>query len=287
MSVRPVGATEPADARTPESGPKRPDFAILRKYDLRREPFPHMCAAAKKKKTRRKEEGGATAPFSSVLGRFRSVTDGYGLHDAVTFRTVFGAASAVLLIAMTIALLRVVEWRVAASVRPPVAVVAPLAPLPLPEEIDGNFLDQVETCLLPVAATQGYSLRLTSGYRSKEEQDAVFRQGRTQDGHIVTEVAGGRSLHNFGLAVDVVDQRRGYRIDWYRLGRIAAYCGLEQNDEGDQAHFMHRAGLSIEQLAVGYRPPRLQLPCPRMAERAAAGEPLTRQDLADCDAPAF
>lgn len=215
------------------------------------------------------------------------MTDGYGLHDAVTFRTVFALTSATLLIAGTIALLRVAERRAALTAGLPVAVAAPLAPLPLPEAIDANFLDQVEKCLLPVAATQGYSLRLTSGYRTKEAQDEVFRQGRTQDGHIVTEVAGGRSLHNFGLAVDVVDQKRGYRIDWYRLGRIAAYCGLEQNDEGDQAHFMHRAGLSIEQLAVGYRPPMLQLPCARMAERADAGEPLTRQDLADCGAPKF
>jgi hypothetical protein len=167
-----------------------------------------------------------------------------------------------------------------------VAAVEP-APMPLPTEMNANFLEQVEKCLLPVAAVYGYILRVTSGYRTVAEQDLVFRQGRTENGHIITEVAGGRSLHNYGLAVDVVDRWRGYDIDWERLGRIGAWCGLEQNDEGDRAHFTHRAGLSIEQLAVGFRPPPLVLPCALLAERAVAGDRLTKVGLRECGAPEF
>jgi len=198
-----------------------------------------------------------------------------------------GIAAVVALFAGTASFLSLLVARRLASAGVSIAAVADLPPLPLPGEIDANFLGQVERCLLPVAAIHGYALRVTSGYRTVEEQDAVFRQGRAENGHIVTEVAGGRSLHNFGLAVDVVDRWRGYDIDWERLGRIGAYCGLEQNDEGDQAHFTHRAGLSIEQLTAGYRPPELALPCKLMAERAAAGDSLTRQDLRECGAPEF
>jgi len=202
-------------------------------------------------------------------------------------RVFLAAAVVVILFPVVLLCLPLLELRGLTVVSPPVVAIAQLPPAPFPTEIDANFLGQVEECLLPVAAAYGYTLRITSGYRSVEEQDQVFQQGRTENGHIVTEVAGGRSLHNFGLAVDVADRWRGYDVDWERLGRIGAYCGLEQNDEGDQAHFTHRGGLSIEELTFGYRPPPLELPCGLLAERAAVGERLTRQDLKDCGAPAF
>ncbi|MFA6603454.1 MAG: M15 family metallopeptidase [Patescibacteria group bacterium] len=183
--------------------------------------------------------------------------------------------------------LAVFEWRRLTTVASSVVAAAEPTPLPLPTEMDANFLAQVERCLLPAAAVQGFELRVTSGYRTVAEQNLVFQQGRTENGHIVTEVAGGRSLHNYGLAVDVVDRWRGYDVDWERLGRIAAWCGLEQNDEGDQAHFTHRDGLSIEQLIVGFRPPPLELPCELLAERAATGQSLTKTDLWECGAPEF
>lgn len=41
-----------------------------------------------------------------------------------------------------------------------------------------------------------------SGYRSVEEQNGLFAQGRTKPGKIVTNAKGGQSLHNFGCAVD-------------------------------------------------------------------------------------
>ncbi len=201
-------------------------------------------------------------------------------------RPIIAAAIAVLY-AGTASLLAFAFFRRPEPMPWPVVAVAELPVLPLPEAIDDGFRAQVEKCLLPAAGAYGYDLRVTSGFRTAEEQDAVYRQGRTEDGHIVTEVEGGRSLHNFGLAVDLVDRRRGFRIDWERLGRIAAWCGLEQNDEGDQAHFAHRQGLTIEQLAVGYRPAPLALPCAALDARAADAGPLTRDELRDCGAPAF
>ncbi len=41
-------------------------------------------------------------------------------------------------------------------------------------------------------------------YRTNEEQDALYAQGRTTKGKVVTNARGGQSYHNYGLAVDIV-----------------------------------------------------------------------------------
>ena len=52
-------------------------------------------------------------------------------------------------------------------------------PVPSPTEINQNFLTQVNECFIPVAALYGYTLRITSGFRSISEQEQTFNQGRT------------------------------------------------------------------------------------------------------------
>jgi peptidoglycan L-alanyl-D-glutamate endopeptidase CwlK len=42
----------------------------------------------------------------------------------------------------------------------------------------------------------------TDGYRSIKDQDAVYEQGRTTPGPIVTKARGGYSPHNYGCATD-------------------------------------------------------------------------------------
>jgi peptidoglycan LD-endopeptidase CwlK len=161
------------------------------------------------------------------------------------------------------------------------------SPIPMPTEIDFNFLSQVEKCLIPVADAYGYDLRISSAFRSADEQDQLYQQGRTVDGHIVTDVEPGRSAHNYGLAVDVVDRWKNYDINWDQIGKMAAYCNLEQGDEGDQPHITHRKGLTMDDLRTGKRPPLLLLPCAIMDERAASQKPLTLTDLKNCGAPKF
>ena len=51
-------------------------------------------------------------------------------------------------------------------------------------------------------ADAGHVVILTCTYRSPVEQDALYAQGRTLPGKIVTHAKGGESLHNKGLAVD-------------------------------------------------------------------------------------
>jgi len=156
------------------------------------------------------------------------------------------------------------------------ALHTPPTPPPLPTAIDENFLKQVNECFIPTAAIYGYTLRITAGFRSLEEQALIYNSGRTVDGHIVTWAEPGRSLHNYGFAVDVVDRCSGYDIDFYKLAKIGKYCGLEQVDP---PHFEHRAGLTTDQFAAGMRPGPLELPCKIMDERAKTNKPLTMKDL--------
>jgi peptidoglycan LD-endopeptidase CwlK len=57
--------------------------------------------------------------------------------------------------------------------------------------------------LVQKAAANGIDIRVISGLRSYEEQDALYAQGRTAPGNIVTKARGGFSNHNFGIAFDV------------------------------------------------------------------------------------
>src|SRR3989344_5426289 len=156
--------------------------------------------------------------------------------------------------------------------------------VPMPTALDPSFTEQLINCFIPTAAIYGYTLRTTSGFRSLTDQAEIYNSGRTVDGNIVTWAEPGRSMHNYGFAVDVVDRWRGYDIDFDKLAKIGAYCGLEQVDP---PHFEHRAGLTTSQFSVGTRPPPLTLPCTLMDERAKANQPLTLIDLGNCGAPDF
>ncbi len=51
---------------------------------------------------------------------------------------------------------------------------------------------------------KGVRLRFAYTLRTNEEQDALYAQGRTKPGKIVTNAKGGQSIHNYGLAFDIV-----------------------------------------------------------------------------------
>jgi len=56
---------------------------------------------------------------------------------------------------------------------------------------------------LQLIKTFNKDVRIISGTRTYEEQDALFAQGRTKPGPIVTKAKGGQSNHNFGIAWDI------------------------------------------------------------------------------------
>ena len=51
---------------------------------------------------------------------------------------------------------------------------------------------------------------ITETLRSFEESDALYQQGRTKPGQIVTNAKAGSSYHNYGLALDFVIQEDGH-----------------------------------------------------------------------------
>ena len=56
---------------------------------------------------------------------------------------------------------------------------------------------------LKIALDGNKDVRIISGTRTYEEQDALFAQGRTKLGKIITKARGGESNHNFGIAWDI------------------------------------------------------------------------------------
>lgn len=99
-----------------------------------------------------------------------------------------------------------------------------------------------------------YDIICTQGYRSIAEQNAIYAQGRTKPGKIVTNARGGSSFHNFGVAFDicfVLNKKAFYPPAsdrrWKEVADIAIKLGLEWGDRGykDIPHFQYRAGYSL------------------------------------------
>jgi|SRR5215472_9854901 len=92
--------------------------------------------------------------------------------------------------------------------------------------------------LINQCAANGLELRVTCGLRTVDEQNALFEQGRSLPGEIVTHASGGYSAHNFGYAVDVVPGLTGFpafvpdwkRMDpvWVRILTMASGLGLSE-----------------------------------------------------------
>jgi peptidoglycan LD-endopeptidase CwlK len=126
--------------------------------------------------------------------------------------------------------------------------------------------------LIKRAYTQGIYVLITQGYRSIEEQNELYAQGRTKPGKIVTNARGGYSYHNFGLAFDIVIQNADGSLcwsvadkRWKTVGAIGKSLGLEWGGDWrkfpDYPHFQLTFGLSLADLRAGKRPPQ---PTPKM-----------------------
>jgi len=63
-------------------------------------------------------------------------------------------------------------------------------------------------------AAEGITIRVIQGLRTWGEQDVLYAQGRTIEGHVVTNAKGGESWHNFGLAADVAPFDAMGQPDW-------------------------------------------------------------------------
>ena len=57
--------------------------------------------------------------------------------------------------------------------------------------------------LVQKAAGMGIRIKVLSGFRTYDEQAALYAQGRTTPGKVVTNARPGYSNHNFGIAFDI------------------------------------------------------------------------------------
>lgn len=60
-----------------------------------------------------------------------------------------------------------------------------------------SLIDKIEAGFPP-----NVKIRIVQGLRTKAEQDALYAQGRTKPGSIVTNAKWGQSFHSYGLAID-------------------------------------------------------------------------------------
>lgn len=73
-----------------------------------------------------------------------------------------------------------------------------------------DLADRVRAAAAALAAQGTYILIPPDGaFRTAARQNQLYEQGRSLPGHIVTNAQAGQSMHNFGLAVDVVPYLSG------------------------------------------------------------------------------
>ena len=131
----------------------------------------------------------------------------------------------------------------------------------------------------------GYNIRITSGLRTFAEQTALYAQGRTADGPIVTNAKAGQSMHNFGIAYDIcVDNLSPTRTDWDKIGLIGKTLGFTWGGDfttiDDFDHFELLCGYYESQIMAGnvdwtkWNVPAFVPPPEPVPEPVTAPEPL-------------
>ena len=110
------------------------------------------------------------------------------------------------------------------------------------------------------AKAKGIDLLVTSTYRDNESQNALYAQGRTTPGNVVTKAKAGQSWHNWRCALDVVPLVNGKAIWddpalWKQVGEIGKSCGLEWAGDWvtfkEFPHFQYTGGMTLAQLQQG------------------------------------
>lgn len=94
---------------------------------------------------------------------------------------------------------------------------------------------------LKACSDAGFHVLVTQTKRTPEEQDALYAQGRTKPGKIVTKAPEWQSWHVVQRAFDIcfVDEH-GHATwdgDWVAVGKIGEDCGLTWGGGPEFAHF--------------------------------------------------
>ena len=119
--------------------------------------------------------------------------------------------------------------------------------LPIVQKMTNEFISKCKA--------EGISIGITSTYRSDEEQNVLYAQGRTTPGSVVTNSKAGYSMHNWKCAIDFCPITNG-QYNWNdkalftKVGNIGKSCGFEWGGDWtsflDLPHLQYTAGYSLE-----------------------------------------
>ena len=109
------------------------------------------------------------------------------------------------------------------------------------------------------AMPEGVVCRFTYTLRTNAEQDALYAQGRTKPGPVVTYAKAGESYHNYGLAIDfclIINGKVSWDVDKNWLAVIAIFesygwkSGHRWTKLRDSPHVEKTFGKKVAQLAA-------------------------------------
>ncbi|MCA3002968.1 MAG: M15 family metallopeptidase [Burkholderiales bacterium] len=157
-------------------------------------------------------------------------------------------------------------------VKPTIGGMAPILAISKVDERSENYIatllpevQPIARALVQKAAANGIVIKVISGFRTYEEQDALYAKGRTVAGEKVTNVRGGYSNHNFGIAFDVGvfsgNSYLGESPKYKAVGLLGMDLGLEWGGNWtsivDEPHFQLRPiwaeGLPQKEFLAGLR----------------------------------
>ncbi|WML53196.1 M15 family metallopeptidase [Neobacillus sp. PS3-12] len=146
----------------------------------------------------------------------------------------------------------------------------------LPSSLN-SIVKEKSSRLIQQAAKKGIVVVITDGFRSFEDQNRLYQQGRTTSGNIVTNAKAGESYHNYGLAIDFAlrtpsgnviwdrqyDGNRNGKADWTEVVEISKSLGFQWGGDWtkfkDYPHLQMDFGLTIADLQNGKRPDQSSL----------------------------
>lgn len=133
-----------------------------------------------------------------------------------------------------------------------------------PDDLHPYVAYLAKQLVLAVQQSLDCDLLITSTYRDAESQAALYAQGRTAPGNIVTNAKAGQSFHNYKCAFDVVPLRNGKAVWgtsgvdgelWQQVGLLGESLGLEWAGRWvsfkELAHFQYTAGLKLADFQAG------------------------------------
>ena len=106
----------------------------------------------------------------------------------------------------------------------------------------------------------GWDILIYSTFRDAEAQNAIYAQGRTLPGKIVTNAKGGQSFHNYRVAFDWVPTLHGKPLwndeaAYLKCAEIGEALGLEWAGRWksfkETAHLQYTGGLSLADFQAG------------------------------------